>query len=193
MARSKENRDTEGGVMFCPKCGSNQDHSKKFCTNCGVNLHLISQALTGQIPQSIYVPTAPNPLELERRRQLARGYKFTIIGSGLIASSFIKFLFFSGFFGFWEGFWSIIGFIFLSVGVPKIISYGSPLTGESIGGSGQIRRSDGQRFFSPVQDHDRPVRVTNELEIPQHPRPSVVEDETLHLPERAKRATRKFQ
>ena len=60
--------------MFCPKCGSNQGDGKKFCTVCGTNLFIVSQALTGQMPQPPvqYAPPAVSPLEIERQ-QASRG------------------------------------------------------------------------------------------------------------------------
>ena len=33
--------------MFCPNCGRDNSHEKKFCASCGTNLEVVSQALTG--------------------------------------------------------------------------------------------------------------------------------------------------
>src|SRR5262245_3869536 len=113
--------------MFCPKCGSNQSENRKFCTHCGTNLNIVSQALTGQISQPAYVPPPINPSELQRRHELAKGYRFTIIGSGFIAFSFANLIFTGSFFGFW----SFLGLIFLAVGISRVISYKSPLVQNS--------------------------------------------------------------
>lgn len=33
--------------MFCPVCGKENSHRRKFCVACGTNLGAVSQALTG--------------------------------------------------------------------------------------------------------------------------------------------------
>ena len=35
--------------MYCPSCGSNNQPDIKFCTRCGTNLGVVSEALTGKI------------------------------------------------------------------------------------------------------------------------------------------------
>ena len=37
--------------MYCPSCASQNNDDAKFCRTCGSNLSLISQALTGELPQ----------------------------------------------------------------------------------------------------------------------------------------------
>ena len=36
--------------MFCPKCGTQNPETGKFCRSCGTDLGNVSQALTGQLP-----------------------------------------------------------------------------------------------------------------------------------------------
>src|SRR5262245_19295061 len=113
--------------MFCPKCGSNQGEGKKFCTVCGTNLAAVSQALTGHFPQPNYyaspIVQTPHPMEIERQREMAKGVRLSIIGGGIVALNFFGFIF-SGPFrgGSLLGFWTFIGFIFLAVGVSKIVA-----------------------------------------------------------------------
>ncbi len=33
--------------MFCPNCGRDNSHERKFCASCGTNLEAVSQALSG--------------------------------------------------------------------------------------------------------------------------------------------------
>lgn len=37
--------------MFCPKCGTQNVQTVKFCRNCGVDLGNVSEALTGNVPR----------------------------------------------------------------------------------------------------------------------------------------------
>lgn len=34
--------------MYCPSCGSNNQEDVKFCTRCGTNLNVVSEALSGK-------------------------------------------------------------------------------------------------------------------------------------------------
>lgn len=34
--------------MYCPKCGANNQDEVKFCTRCGTNLEVVSEALSGR-------------------------------------------------------------------------------------------------------------------------------------------------
>jgi hypothetical protein len=33
--------------MYCPTCGVENSHERKYCTSCGTNLEVVSQALSG--------------------------------------------------------------------------------------------------------------------------------------------------
>jgi len=37
--------------MYCPKCGTQNIDEAKFCRACGTDLRLVSQALTGRLPE----------------------------------------------------------------------------------------------------------------------------------------------
>gem|GEM_PF-1484522 len=182
--------------MFCPRCGSNQSEGKRFCTSCGTNLLVVTQALTGQSHQSVqYMPPPLSPLELERQRQFAKGIKFTIIGGGLLALNLFNFIFsfpFRG--GKPTGFWFFISLVLLAVGISKVISHRSdnaPPVGMTPP-QGLKRQPDlsqskqssppPKAVFSASSGVDSPVIRTSELEITQQPGPSVTEDETQFLP-----------
>jgi hypothetical protein len=38
--------------MFCPKCGTQNPETGKFCRSCGTDLGNVSQALSGRLPQT---------------------------------------------------------------------------------------------------------------------------------------------
>ena len=58
--------------MFCPKCATNNLDGASFCRTCGVNISLVPQAMTGQLPQS---PAAEVDEGWRRRR---RGKEVTL-------------------------------------------------------------------------------------------------------------------
>ena len=42
----------EGGIMFCPGCGTESIKDVRFCRSCGADLQLIQQVFTGQLQPS---------------------------------------------------------------------------------------------------------------------------------------------
>ena len=52
--------------MYCPNCGSNNQAEIKFCTRCGTNLGVVSEALSGK--------AATQPPFDERRVKLLKDY-----------------------------------------------------------------------------------------------------------------------
>ncbi|HSB09528.1 MAG TPA: zinc ribbon domain-containing protein [Blastocatellia bacterium] len=62
--------------MYCPNCGSNNQAEIKFCTRCGTNLGVVSEALTGK--------QATPPQSDERMVKLLKDYyasrRATLIG-----------------------------------------------------------------------------------------------------------------
>jgi hypothetical protein len=126
---------------------------------------------------------------------MAKGYKLAFLGGGFIFFSLINSIF-SGSIrdGQPFGFWSLIGFILLAVGIAKIMSYRLPLTGQNSNPSAKPAKEEQrpaqsagqsqppQPVLSPTPVNDPSALGTNHFESPQHPLPSVIEDETLHLP-----------
>jgi hypothetical protein len=67
--------------MFCPSCATQSADGAKFCKSCGLNLSVISQALTGE------VATADPIRDREYRRarkQISDGIQGSAIGAGLL-------------------------------------------------------------------------------------------------------------
>lgn len=187
--------------MFCPQCGSNQGNSKKFCTVCGTNLFVVSQALTGQLapPQPFIAPVHPAmyQAELDRQKDMRKGITMAVLGGSYLLYQLINFLFSAPFTG-WRtpfGPTSIIAFIVFAVGISRVIS------SRVIAGQATMNPTGGNSFASAVipaqpirQTHDKlpnpvfsaatPVQEsaphTNELD-PVQPAISVMEEETKHL------------
>ena len=62
--------------MYCPSCGSNNQDEVRFCTRCGTNLDVVSDALRG---------SASGPVEADERmvkllKDYYRSRRMTIIG-----------------------------------------------------------------------------------------------------------------
>src|SRR5262245_14029358 len=112
--------------MFCPKCGSNQGEERKFCTSCGTNLLVVSQALSGKFPQPLPqhpLPPTPRIITRDREREMSKGLSLAIIGGGIMAGRLITYIFTGFHDGSPFGFLGFIGFILLAVGVAKVVSY----------------------------------------------------------------------
>jgi hypothetical protein len=190
--------------MFCPKCGSNQGDGKKFCTVCGTNLLVVSQALTGQLapPQPIQpmvhqMPPMVYQAEFDRQRETRKGITMAVLGGSYLVYKLISFIFSFPFTNSRSpfGFGSFIAFIICAVGISKII--GSRVTNEAAPTqtgfvnppaansapaqpATPIRQSLPQPVFSAATPMRQSAPNTNELE-PVKPTISVTEDETKHL------------
>lgn len=187
--------------MFCPRCGSNQSDGKKFCTVCGTNLFLVSQALTGQLtpPQPIvhHLPPVAYQPEFDRHRDTRKGITMAVLGGSYLVYQIINFLFSAPFTG-WRtpfGVSSFIAFIVCAVGISKIIS--SRVIAETLPTSSSAvnayvaPRAPTQSqvhasaklptpVFSAATSVEPSAPHTNELE-PVQSAISVTEEETRHL------------
>src|SRR5436190_21753232 len=111
--------------MFCPKCAAQNLDGASFCRVCGANISLVSQALSGQLPQ------APEPEDSRSRRRRKRGREVVpsvekgimnvFIGLGFIVAALAIMLKFPG--GIFWG-WSFFfpGFSTLGRGVASIVA-----------------------------------------------------------------------
>lgn len=187
--------------MFCPKCGSNQSDGKKFCTGCGTNLLIVSQALTGQlvslqsIPQPMIHPLPPEAfkLEFERQKETRKGITMAVLGGSYLVYQIVNFIFSVPFTG-WRspfGFSSLIAFVVFAIGVSKVISSrviadAASATSSLINSNASTQASIHRQakldapVFSVATPVQRPAPITNELD-PTQPTISVTEDETRHL------------
>jgi hypothetical protein len=59
--------------MYCPQCAAPID-GLKFCRNCGTNVSLVSQAITGRLPE----------LRADESPSLARGLRRLFVGIGFL-------------------------------------------------------------------------------------------------------------
>ncbi len=109
--------------MYCPQCASAHQEDVKFCRNCGANLSLIEQALSGDLPSSqVARPRRHSaPLQPERAANLGHGITQAFLGLGFLLVSFSVFRFAPGGSRWW--FWLLIpAFAILGRGVSEIVN-----------------------------------------------------------------------
>ncbi len=156
--------------MYCPNCAAQVD-GMKFCRKCGVNVSLVPQALTGQLPAA--QPEQP-VIGLaygrrDRRHRQSRppsmesaGKEF-FGGLGFLVLSLAIWQFFPG--GQWWWFWMLLP------------AFGA--MGKGIGQYLAVREQ--QRQFS-LPNYNAPVAVPTAQPQPKFPVPTTSE---LKLPEQA--------
>jgi hypothetical protein len=71
--------------MYCPSCGSNNLPDIKFCTRCGTNLGVVSEALTGKTTGK----TGADDRVTKLLRDYYRGRRDTITGAVLIPAGLL--------------------------------------------------------------------------------------------------------
>jgi len=71
--------------MYCPSCGSNNLPDIKFCTRCGTNLGVVSEALTGKISGK----TGVDDRVAKLLKDYYRGRRDTITGAAIIPAGLL--------------------------------------------------------------------------------------------------------
>jgi hypothetical protein len=169
--------------MYCPSCGSNNVAEVKYCTRCGTNLGVVTEALTGKLGGASQVD--------ERAMKLIKDYykgrRDAITGAALIPSGLLvmAILVFSGmppiasfFIICWMFFWGVSA---LASGLGKWIAARDEL--KTLGYSlpqGQPLRPDQQRAM-PSTPVTGSMGAGYESGFPA----SVTEQTTRHLEDKA--------
>jgi hypothetical protein len=167
-------------AMYCPQCAAPID-GIKFCRQCGANVSLVQQAITGQLPQPPYVPQQMSSLPPALFYPESNGIKQIMIGAAfLLLMVFTKVI------------WLLIpAFVLLGKGFSKMVTYRNAqqllhqvMQGQSVQPP-TMPSSVTPHFQTPPVFYAAPTSTdTNELPpLPDHP-PSVVEGTTRHLEHR---------
>ena len=168
--------------MYCPGCGSNNQPEVKFCTRCGTNLGVVSEALTGKLP----IRAVDNEHATKLMRDYYRGRKDTITGTTLILAGLLimGILVGSGmnavgafFIIFWMFIW---GAASLAGGLGKWIASSADMKALGIGSQGQSQGASVQPLIErPATQRESPGFSTGPVDFP-----SVTEQTTRQLNER---------
>jgi hypothetical protein len=157
--------------MFCPKCGNQNLDEAQFCRSCGVNLSLVPQALTGQLPAA---PAAEEPRR-KRRREHTIG---DAVGSFFVGLAFAAVALILLFQGKTWGVWMLL---------PAL-----GIIGKGVGDYLQARHATQPTALPPAPPYAPPTalpaRNTGEL-VPQ---PFSVTEATTHHLSHAEAPTRVF-
>lgn len=165
--------------MFCPKCATPNLDGAKFCRSCGLNVSLVPQAVSGQLPQA---PPAESDLDScgtkkSGRRGLSLDQAFKNVFMGVAFMLVAIALAFSRMGrGWW--FWMLIpAFSMMGTGIAQYIRLK-----EREKRAFQPGNFNQPSLQSPLQSPTRmgafPTRNTGELVAPP---PSVTEGTTRHL------------
>ena len=167
--------------MFCPKCGTENPDTGKFCRNCGVDLHTVSAALQGR---ATAVPYVVDP----RKRGVSWDIAITKITTGLAFLLVSLILGFTGKFGAAEWwFWLLIpAFGSLGSGISQVVQLKriekiengfSPQDQQKIAASQNETNLLEQNQTNFIESPKKTIYDTDELVVP----PSVTENTTRHL------------
>jgi hypothetical protein len=107
--------------MFCPSCGIKNLETASFCRNCGANLSLVPQALTGQLSQQPSDKRGKRHGRDPKPPSLQKGIQEAFVGIGFLFVSLAVMLFAPAGRIWW--FWMLIpAFTMLGKGISEIVA-----------------------------------------------------------------------
>lgn len=114
----------KAGVMYCPRCATQNIDSARFCRSCGANLSLVPQALSGRLPEDQsdkVVRAIRGAIKQRREASLARGIRRTSVGFAFLA--IVAAIFLTGGSSGSGAIWLLIpAFVLLGRGIGEIIT-----------------------------------------------------------------------
>lgn len=178
--------------MFCPNCAAQVD-GMKFCRQCGANVSLVPQALTGQLPAAAPPPEAQMMFDHRGRRRRRHGpptmegaAREFFSGFGFLLVALAIWQFFPGGFAWW--FWLLIpAFGAMGKGIGQYFAVREQL---------RISAPPPQPYYAapsmpPAPPQPQfPVPTTSELKLPASvvPPPASVTEHTTALLNRERAA-----
>lgn len=161
--------------MFCPKCGTQNPETGKFCRSCGTDLGNVSQALTGNLPQpQKIVDHKGRPVSWDRAIvKIFSGLAFLAVSIVLAVSG--------GGRGWW--FWMLIpAFTSLGAGIAQYVQLRKAERGQPVYSPGDSRPSLGASTRSALPPNQTEyVSPESRYKTGDLVPPSVAEGTTRHL------------
>lgn len=161
--------------MFCPKCGTQNPETGKFCRSCGTDLGNVSQALSGHVPApQQLVDRKGKPVSYERAIvKIFTGFAFIAVACALALTGNGR--------GWW--FWFLIpAFTSMGAGVAQYVQlrkmekgqpvYSPSMSSPQLGGMPQSALPPNQTAYAGPESRYK----TGDL-VP----PSVTDNTTRHL------------
>lgn len=170
--------------MYCPNCGSNNTAGLKFCTRCGTNLGIVSDALTGNLPPKIAVHDE-HTAKLVRDYYQGRKHTFTgatLILAGLLIMTILSRAGMGAVGAFFTIFWMFIwGASSLAGGLGKWIASSSEMKSLGVGSQSHFQGTSPQPVIeATAQQRGTPGYSTGPVDFPG----SATEQTTRQLIER---------
>lgn len=108
-------------MYYCPRCGTENAVEASFCRNCGADISLVPQALTGRLPATASIEKSKSS-KADKLPSPEQFMPTLFIGVGFLLWFVIGAVFFTRMFPFW--FWAIFpGFACLGSGVGHYMRY----------------------------------------------------------------------
>ncbi|MCA1589746.1 MAG: zinc-ribbon domain-containing protein [Acidobacteria bacterium] len=164
--------------MFCPKCGTENPETGKFCRSCGTDLGNVSDAISGKLA------LAEKPVDCNGKPVSWEGAITTIfMGVAFLVVSIVL-----GFTGWGRGWWfwmMIPAFAMLGSGVAKYVQLKKTEQQQNRGFAFAdppgIASGDSIPSLPPTQTHYVPSAVESRYKTGDLVPPSVIEPTTRHL------------
>lgn len=171
--------------MFCPKCGTENPETGRFCRSCGTDLGNVSSALSGELKPSrpsTYVDHKGRVRSNEPSDIISHAIRNSVMGIGFLVIAAV--LYFTGVAGGHSWWWAMLfpGFSMLASGFSQFVKYGAmgekktTATYQPTLNNNQFPQSlppNQTEFVKPQAS----IYDTGELVVP----PSVTENTTRHL------------
>lgn len=112
--------------MFCPKCGTQNPETGRFCRSCGADLSNVSAALSRKPAQdqpSFYVDKKGRHKSKEPHDIISDGIRDTIVGIGFLVAAFA--LYYTNIWGGKSWWWAMLfpAFGSLASGISNVVKY----------------------------------------------------------------------
>jgi hypothetical protein len=173
--------------MFCPKCGTENPETGKFCRSCGTDLGNVSAVLSGELKPSVapqtYIDRKGRVRSNDPTDILSHAIRSSMMGIGFLIASLV--LLFTNMANGHTWWWAMLfpAFASLATGISQFVKYGHLEEKRKANIVQQPSLTNNQPFQSlpPTQaEYIKPqgsIYDTGDLTVP----PSVTENTTRHL------------